>query len=317
QSFGDSAALAEHQELHAPCICPECGQSCKDSAALTRHQITHMREKLYKCPDCGQSFGDISALTQHQRNHIREKLRCPDCGQGLGASSGPGARQRGRATAKPVHDCSAAGARERSRAEGEPVRDRSELGVHDRGRPAADPFPDGSTSSSRPGSGEMASLIRRPATEPYKCHDCGQSFAEGSGLSRHLASHPKPFRCPECGRGFPDTGALARHREVHAGGEPAGPGEKSRKSCAEISAVLLRQGNHVAGRGPRSRAADDALPPGALAPARPRLQPAGRGPATAAHRDGRMSLARPECGKGSQGGSVLLQHLQNHVGDRV
>ncbi|KAG6923631.1 zinc finger protein 572 [Chelydra serpentina] len=115
----------------------------------------------------------------------------------------------------------------------------------------------------------MASLIRRPATEPYKCHDCGQSFAEGSGLSRHLASHPKPFRCPECGRGFPDTGALARHREVHAGGEPAGPGEKSRKSCAEISAVLLRQGNHVAGRGPRSRAADDALPPGASAPARP------------------------------------------------
>ncbi|KAH1171749.1 hypothetical protein KIL84_007367 [Mauremys mutica] len=286
-----------------------------------------MREKLYKCPDCGQSFGDISALTQHQRNHIREKLRCPDCGQGLGVSSAP-------APAKPFHECSAAGAHERSHAEGEPVRDSSELGVHEKGHPrvepshaapgvhqrgraAADPFPDGSASGGRPGSGEMASLIQRPATEPYKCHDCGRSFAEGSGLSRHLASHPKPFRCPQCGRGFPDAAALAQHREVHAGGEPAGSGEKSRKSCAEISAILLRQGNHVAGRGPRRHAADGSLPPGGSALARPRLQPSGRGPATAARRDGRMSLARPECGKGSQGGSVLLQHLQNHVGDRV
>uniref|UniRef100_A0A8C3T6Y1 Uncharacterized protein n=1 Tax=Chelydra serpentina TaxID=8475 RepID=A0A8C3T6Y1_CHESE len=39
-----------------PSLCPECGESFPESAALLTHRRSHARQGSYPCPECGESF---------------------------------------------------------------------------------------------------------------------------------------------------------------------------------------------------------------------------------------------------------------------
>ncbi|KAJ7314149.1 hypothetical protein JRQ81_006089 [Phrynocephalus forsythii] len=199
-----------------------------------------------------------------------------------------------------------------------------------------------------PVSTEMAALMRRLSTKPYKCHHCEQSFADAAGLSRHQKighEKPRPLACLECGRGFPERLALVWHQAEHtaekgcSGRPPPALREKGQgtekdnggplefgESFTEISAILLQRGScvpeRVASQGPKDRGAlgkeesgDTSQPSGAYF----RLDLGGKTGTGSVlsqrrvQRDKGKFLGRSELGKICRKNSILLQHLQNHT----
>ncbi|NXC22851.1 ZN629 protein, partial [Corythaeola cristata] len=53
--------------------------------------------------------------------------------------------------------------------------------------------------------------------KPYKCQECGRSFAQSSDLISHRRTHTgeKPFPCLVCGKRFGRRCNLTAHQKVH------------------------------------------------------------------------------------------------------
>uniref|UniRef100_A0A8C5MW78 C2H2-type domain-containing protein n=1 Tax=Leptobrachium leishanense TaxID=445787 RepID=A0A8C5MW78_9ANUR len=69
--------------------------------------------------------------------------------------------------------------------------------------------------------------------KPFKCLECGKSFTAVSNLARHKKIHSeKPFKCIECGKGFTQASILREHKMIHTG-------EKTFK-CVECGKCFTR-----------------------------------------------------------------------------
>ncbi|XP_049620925.1 zinc finger protein with KRAB and SCAN domains 4 [Suncus etruscus] len=86
-------------------------------------------------------------------------------------------------------------------------------------------------------------LQRKPrnatGSRRYYCHECGKSFTQSSGLTKHKRIHSgeKPYECEDCGKTFIGSSALIIHQRVHTGEKPY--------ECEECGKVFSHSSNLI------------------------------------------------------------------------
>ncbi|XP_054984864.1 zinc finger protein with KRAB and SCAN domains 4 isoform X2 [Sorex araneus] len=92
--------------------------------------------------------------------------------------------------------------------------------------------------------GELENRLQRKqrnttGSRRYFCHECGKSFAQSSGLTKHKRIHSgeKPYECEDCGKTFIGSSALVIHQRVHTGEKPY--------ECEECGKVFSHSSNLI------------------------------------------------------------------------
>ncbi|XP_048354009.1 zinc finger protein 648 [Sphaerodactylus townsendi] len=96
--FSKASLLSRHKLSHKkekPNQCHQCGMTFVQLARLKKHQQTHTGERPFLCKECGSAFARLASLRRHQRTHTGEKpYSCAYCGQSF-AESGTLRRHEG------------------------------------------------------------------------------------------------------------------------------------------------------------------------------------------------------------------------------
>uniref|UniRef100_A0ABM5FGB1 Uncharacterized protein n=1 Tax=Pogona vitticeps TaxID=103695 RepID=A0ABM5FGB1_9SAUR len=204
KSITEGSRMARHQRFlkkEKVCKCQDCGKTFAGESGLSKHRITHTKEKRKT---------DIS---QHQKDHTRERLKkSSNCDKSF-RQSGQHISQDTIQSEKKPYECLECGMT---------FSFKGNLKRHEKNHT-------GETSYICPDCGKSFIQSKRfishqrvhTGEKPYQCSECGKCYYAKEGLRRHQKIHNvKPHSgaiCPICGKIFSDKSDVVRHQTVHTG----------------------------------------------------------------------------------------------------
>lgn len=193
-TFSTPAKLSEHvcsNVSEKPYRCPLCRKEFLFKCSITRHIQSHSLEFLFHCQECNKGFTDGLALRCHQRSHSALKpYECPDCSMVFKHYSVMEDHRRKHTQSTRPHQCAIC------------------------------------SKTFKYGSLLHQHQYLHTGQKPFRCQDCGRTFAFAQNLKAHCRQHKRcPYACPMCLLSFSDQGSLQAHVTNHSKGR--GPGKEN------------------------------------------------------------------------------------------
>ncbi|XP_033505947.2 uncharacterized protein LOC117271711 isoform X1 [Epinephelus lanceolatus] len=209
--------LSKHELTHTKnrvFTCRQCGEVYPTMSELRTHQKIHPPKLSNQCMQCGKVFSSVACLTAHELRHKRQRTQiCVRCGKAFKDKHGLNLHMRSHTGERPfqcmfcVKRFSALG----------------NLNIHIRTHTGEKPYLCSDCGKAFVSAGELQ-IHRRTHTgeKPYKCTVCGRGFTMASTLTIHMRIHTgeRPYICSECGKGFSRGGELKKHAMKHTGLRP-------------------------------------------------------------------------------------------------
>ena len=234
--FRTEARLEFHQQVHeggSPVVCEHCGKEFSRENNLFDHvRLVHMGEKSHQCEQCGKSFQLKARLIAHQRVHTGERpFVCDVCGGKFYDNATLKGHRITHMDVKPFQ-CDKCG---RCFARKTLFKQHILAHVDECKQPKVYNcklctdvvFPTyvklaEHRKDSHPLVKAFEDDVTPHNTKPFKCDDCGKSFAYRVTLIAHRRHHTGelPFGCEFCEKRFSQKRSLVLHHRTHTGEKP-------------------------------------------------------------------------------------------------
>ncbi|XP_069672341.1 zinc finger protein 665-like isoform X2 [Periplaneta americana] len=236
--FRTEARLEFHQQVHdggSPVVCEHCGKEFSRENNLFDHvRLVHMGEKAHRCEQCGKSFQLKARLIAHQRVHTGERpFVCDICGGKFYDNATLKGHRVTHMDVKPFQcdKCGRCFARKTLFKQHviAHMEDSKQSKTYNCKLCTDAVFPTYAKlvehrKDSHPSVKSFEDDITAHNTKPFKCDDCGKSFAYRVTLVAHRRNHTGelPFNCEFCEKRFSQKRSLVLHRRTHTGEKPFG-----------------------------------------------------------------------------------------------